>query len=419
MKSLRPSAVLASVFILISACTTSPHKQSTWYVSPDRLVQVGKVLESYVQQKQLAGSVLLVKHRDNVVYHKAFGYQDLTLQTPMETGSIFRIASQTKAIVSVAVMMLQEQGKLLLQHPVSRYLPEYKHTVVARNTPSGDYEIVKAQREITIRDLLTHTSGIGYGHGLARDEWQKAGVQGWYFSGTSTSMREIVRKIASLPQDNQPGSKFTYGYSTDILGVIIEEITGLSLDDYLQQAIFQPLAMNDTHFYLPESKQDRLAIVYRNDAKKGLTALPQGAIEESQGLYHKKGFTYSAGAGLVSTAEDYGRFLQMLLNGGKYKEYQLLSPVSVQLMTQSHLQEDWMPGLGFGLGFAVVKDPARRGIVGNKGEFGWGGAYHSTYWVDPESKLIVVYLSQLLPADNIDDHDKLRTAIYQALIKKS
>lgn len=417
MNMLRRAAVIITAFLTLASCVTTSSQQSKWYLSKDRLVQVDEVMNRYVQQKQLAGSVLLIKQSGDVVYHQAFGYQNLNQQTPMTTDSIFRIASQTKVIVSVAAMMLQEQGKLLLQHPVSRYLPEYKHTLVAQAKPNGDYEVVKAQREITIRDLLTHTAGIGYGHGLAKEQWQQAGIQGWYFSGSNTPMREIVRQIASLPQDSQPGSQFTYGYSTDILGVIIEQITGLSLDDYLTQTIFQPLNMLDTHFYLPASKHSKLTTVYRNDKTQGLIALPQGAKERTQGQYHKLGSTYSAGAGLVSTAADYGRFLQMLLNGGKLNNTRLLSPLSVQLMIQSHLQQDWLPGLGFGLGFAVVTDVGQRGVVGNKGEYGWGGAYHSTYWVDPESELVVVYLSQLLPAENIDDHDKIRTAIYQAILK--
>lgn len=389
--------------------------------SEPRLQRLTKQLDSYVSNQQLAGGVVLIKHRGKDVYFHAFGQQNIETNKAMKKDTIFRIASQTKAIVSVAIMQLQEQSKLVIQHPVSHYLPEFSTTYVAEpdsSEPNG-YRKVKAKRQITIRDLLMHTSGIGYGHGLAEQQWSKAGIQGWYFSGTKTPMREVVKTIASLPQEAQPGSAFVYGYSTDILGVIVEEITGMSLSQYLSQQIFNPLKMTDTHFYLPFNKHERLATVYTADGQGKITRAPDGAREQAQGLYHTNGDIYSAGAGLVSTAADYGRFLQMLLNGGELDGQRLLSPTSVMLMTKNHLNTlslPWTKGVGFGLGFSVVTDLGSQGLLGNIGEYGWGGAYHSTYWVDPEQDIIALYLTQLLPSGQLDDHDKFRTLLYQALI---
>lgn len=418
--TLRRRVMLGAAFLGLTACYSTPSAQnSQMVVSPTRLQQIDNVIQQYVDKQQLAGAVALIKHQGKTVYQKAFGWQNIEANITMSNDSIFRIASQTKAIVSVAIMQMQERGQLLIQDPVSRYLPEYQQTFVAQQSENGEYHVVNAKRQITIRDLLTHTSGIGYGHGLAKQQWQDAGIQGWYFSGVKKDMRSIVKEIAKLPQDNHPGTEFTYGYSTDILGAIIETITGRTLDAYLQQNIFKPLQMNDTHFYLPAEKQHKLSVVYHTSKSGELQALPAGKVEQSQGQYHAQGDIYSGGAGLVSTAADYGNFLQMMLNGGHFNEYTILTPMSVKLMTESHLSEDWLPGLGFGLGFAVVTDTGLRGMLGSKGEYGWGGAYHSTYWVDPENELVVVYLSQLLPANGLDDHDKFRAAVYQSLVENT
>jgi CubicO group peptidase (beta-lactamase class C family) len=408
-------------FVALSLSAEATNVKKSMVFSDKRLQKLTSQLDKYVDSQQLAGGVVLIKHKGKDVYHHAFGQQNVKAKQAMKKDSIFRIASQTKAIVSVAVLMLQEQGKLLIQDPVSRYLPEFKTTYVAQpdNNTADGYVTVKAKRQITIRDLLMHTSGIGYGHGLAKQQWQQSGIQGWYFSGTTTPMREVVKSIARLPQDNQPGNAFVYGYSTDILGVMVEQITGMPLSQYLKMQIFEPLKMTDTHFYLPEEKHARLTTVYSADPDGKIIEAPAGAREQTQGLYHTKGDIFSAGAGLVSTAADYGRFLQMLLNGGALDGQRLLSPLTVDLMTTNHLNEltlPWEQGVGFGLGFSVVTDVGSRGVVGSSGEYGWGGAYHSSYWVDPKQDIIAIYLTQLLPAGQLDDHGKFRALLYQSLV---
>lgn len=390
--------------------------------APERLDRLSAVLQDYVAEGRLPGGVALVARQGRVAYLEAFGERDQQTGAPMQDDSIFRIASQTKALVSVGVMVLQEQGELLLSDPVGQYLPEFQETTVAVPQDSGGYEVVPAKRPITIRDLLTHTSGIDYGTGVAQDRWEEAGITGWYFADRTEPIRTTVARMANLPFSAQPGEEWVYGYSTDILGALIEEVSGMSLADFLASRIFIPLGMTDTHFYLPPSKEERLATVYSLTDSTGLERAPDPGGMVGQGMYVDGPRTsYSGGAGLLSTASDYARFLQMLLNGGVLDGTRLLSPKTVQLMTVDHvgdLSPDFFgDGVGFGLGFYVVEDLGARGTPGSVGEFGWGGAYHSVYWVDPEEELVVVYLTQVIPAGGLDDHGKLRALVYQALVE--
>ena len=336
---------------------------------------------------------------------------------PMPRDAIFRIASQSKAIVSVGIMILQEEGRLLITDPVGKYLPEYLETTVAVAKEEGGHEVVKAERPITIRDLLTHTAGIGYGYGPAKEAWEAAGIQGWYFADRKEPVRETIRRMAGLPFDAQPGERFVYGYNTDILGTLIEVVAEQPLDKFLATCIFEPLGMEDTHFYLPKDKVDRLAAVYSKEGEK-LERAPSPGHMVGQGHYVDGPRTsFSGGAGLLSTAMDYARFLQMMLNGGTYNGQRVLSRKSVALMTTDHMRD--IPynkdGEGFGLGFTVTTDLGARGKPGSVGEYGWGGAYHSQYWVDPAEELVVVYFTQVIPARGLDDHAKLRALVYQAL----
>lgn len=386
-------------------------------MSPDRLQVLTDAMRGYVDSGKLPGTVLLVLKDGKTAYFEAFGDLDRESGVPMPKDAIFRIASQSKAITSVGVMILQEQGKLLITDPVGDYLPEFKKTTVAVPLEGGGYEVVDAKRPITIRDLLTHTAGIGYGGGVASDRWEAAGIQGWYFADRDEPIGATVARMASLPFDAHPGEQWVYGYNTDILGALVERVSGMPLDEFLRVNILEPLGMNDTHFYLPPEKADRLAVVYSMNDDGELERAPEPGGMVGQGAYvNGPRKSFSGGAGLLSTASDYARFLQMLLNGGELDGKRILSPKSVQLMTVDHL--DGIPfreGQGFGLGFWVRKDVGAAGLHGSVGEYGWGGAYHSQYWVDPAERLVVVHLTQLIPAGSFNDHDRVRALIYSAL----
>ena len=398
-------------------------------LDPARLARLDTALESYVAAGDLPGAVALVAQRGETVYLRAVGHRDREAGDPLETDDIFRIASQTKALVSVAIMMLQEDGRLLLSDPVGRHLPEYLETTVAVPNPDGTYEVVPARQPITIRHLLTQTAGITYGGGTAAREWEEAEITGWYFADRDEPIRETVRRMAALPFEAHPGEAWVYGYATDILGAVVEVASGLPLDAFLKARIFEPLGMADTHFYLPPEKRDRLTAVYSADAS-GVTRAPDPGGMVGQGAYvdgPRKSF--SGGAGLLSTASDYARFLQMLLNGGRLGDARLLSPKSVELMTVDHLGGLLVRdlndasavfgaerGVGFGLGFRVVEDVGAHGAPGSRGLYGWGGAYHSSYWVDPEEELVAVYLAQLIPSGGLDDHARFRALVYQAIV---
>jgi len=386
-------------------------------MSTERLARLGDAFQQYAEEGRLPGAVVLVARHGRTAYFEAFGSLDLESGSPMREDAIFRIASQTKAVVSVAVMMLQEEGRLLITDPVGRYMPAFAKTTVAVRREGGGYDVVEARRPITIRDLLTHTAGIGYGNGPASDRWEAAKIQGWYFADRDEPVGSTVERMAALPFDAQPGERFVYGYNTDILGALVERVSGLPLDEFLRTRILEPLGMYDTRFYLDPADRDRLATVYSASAN-GLERAPDPGGMVGQGAYADgPRRSFSGGAGLLSTASDYARFLQMLLNGGELDGVRILSPKTVQLMTVDHIGDRYGPaGVGFGLGFSVVEDLGARGVLGSIGEFGWGGAYHSTYWADPQEQLVVVYFTQLIPAGNIDDHGRLRALAYQAII---
>ena len=386
-------------------------------MSAERLERLTEVLEGYVSDARLAGAVATVVRQGHVVYAEAVGFRDREASAVMEEDAIFRIASQTKALVSVGMMILREEGKLHISDPVSRYLPSFALTTVAVPRGASGYEVVEAERAITLRDLLTHTAGIGYGNGPGGDRWSEASITGWYFAHREEPVRATIDRIPLLPFPAQPGEAFVYGYNTDILGAVIEEVSGHSLDAFLRSRIIEPLEMRDTHFYLPPDKSDRLATVYNLHPGEELRRAPDGPGMQTQGQYVDGPRTsYSGGAGLLSTARDYARFLQMLLNGGELNGTRILSPTTVALMTQNHVGDLYQePGMGFGLGFGVRLDVGEAGQPGSKGDFRWGGAYHSTYWVDPTEELVVVYPTQVIPATDLDDHDRLRALVYAAI----
>ena len=383
-------------------------------VSQDRLERLDAFLDSYVDAGKLPGAVLQVTHDGDTVYHRATGFRDREAAAPMAPDTIFRIASMSKAIVSTAVMVLQERGALLIGQPVGDFLPEYAATRVAVPGEGGGYEVVDAERAITIRDLLTHTAGIGYGYGPAAEQWQAAALQHWYFGHRAEPIRETVRRFAEMPMDAHPGERFVYGYNTDILGAVVEVASGRPLDAFLQAELFEPLGMPDTSFYLPPDKEDRLAVVYSRTDDGDLVRAGSDTAFHGQGHYVEgPRASFSGGAGLLSTSADYTRFLEAMRRGGG----PVLGRKSVELMTADHLGHiaALLPGSGFGLGFAILSDLGASGQPGSVGEFSWGGAYHTRYWVDPVEKLTVVYMTQVLPARGLDDYGKVRALIYQAL----
>ena len=423
-QTLRRISFLFVFLILVSALYAQDlpiGKPEELGFSSERLQRLTNVFQAYADDKKMSGSVVLVARHGKVAYFNSFGKRDIEANAAMQNDAIFRIASQSKALISVGILILQEEGKLLISDPAGKYIPEFMETTVAEPREGGGYDIIKAKRKITLRDLLTHSAGIGYGYGLAADKWKEAGIQGWYLADRNEPVGATIARLAKLPMDAQPGEKFVYGYNTDILGAVIEKVSGKSLDEFITSKILTPLGMKDTHFYLPQNKVNRLAAVYSAYADKPLERSPDPGGMIGQGAYvNGPRKSFSGGAGLLSTASDYAKFLQMMLNKGTYNGARILAPSTVELMTVSHLGEidySWGTGIGFGLGFSVCEDLGDRGVPGSVGEFGWGGAYGSTYWVDPKEDLVVVYFKQLTPTNDLDDQAKLRTLIYQAIIK--
>ena len=419
--------LLAALLFFFAGSHTAPHAFSQTFapaspeeagVSSDRLARIDAMLEAYTEEERLPGAALVIGRRGHVVYARAFGYRDREAGEPLETTDLFRIASQTKAVVSVGVMILQEQGRLLIDQALGDFIPEFDSTSVAVETEDGNFETVPADRKIMVRDLLTHTAGIGYGWGPGAERWEEAGIVGWYFADRDEPIAETVERMGDLPMDAQPGEAFVYGYATDILGVVIERASGMALDEFLRVEILEPLGMVDTHFYVPTEKADRLTVVYSVTEDSGMERAPDPGHMVGQGMYlegPRKSF--SGGAGLVSTPMDYARFLEALRRGGALDGTRILSPKTVQLMTVDHVHDAWQgDGGGFGLGFGITEEIGWNGLPGTPGTYAWGGAYHSTYWVDPAEELVVSYMTQVIPAQGLDDHQRLRALIYQALV---
>lgn len=390
--------------------------------APLRLERVGAVLREYAGNRRIAGATAVVLRRGKVVLHDSVGFADLEAGRHMRTDAIFRIASMTKAVTSVAVMILVEEGKLRLNDPVAKFVPAYARTTVSRDSTVDGIPapvVVPSRRAITIRDLLTHTSGISYGTEPRLDSlYRAAGVHLWYFADKDEGICTTMERLATVPFAAHPGEAFVYGFNTDLLGCVVERASGMPFDQFVQLRILDPLKLKDTHFYLPPAKADRLAAVY-GMAGGTLQRRPEAGGREGQGEYVTgPRRSMSGGAGLLSTALDYARFLQMLLNNGELEGADILSPKSVELMTSNHVGGLYRNGAeGFGLGFWIMHDAGRSGAYGSPGAYGWGGAYFTTYWVDPREQLVAVFMAQLLPAAGLDLQDKFRTLVYQAMVE--
>jgi CubicO group peptidase (beta-lactamase class C family) len=381
------------------------------------------MIRGYIEDGKLNGATALIARNGKIVYYRGFGYADKESKTSMKRDAIFRIASQTKAITSVAVMMLYEQGKFLLDDPLSKFIHSFKNPQVIEkyNEKDTTYTTVSAKREITIRDLLNHTSGIGYaqiGGAINNAIYAKNNIRSFYGAG-SKSLAEDMQKLGTLPLMHNPGEKFTYGLNTDVLGYLVEVISGMSLDDFMRKNLFAPLGMNDTYFYVPVAKHNRIVTTYFADSTGKLQKLPleynaNGAINidypKTNGTY------YSGGAGLSSTVYDYAIFLQMLLNGGIYDGKRILSRKTVDLMTKNQIGDLNIDGHNkFGLGFGIVTEQGSAAELTSVGAFSWGGIYSTNFWVDPKEKIVGLIYKQFWQDPAGESSDKFKVMTYAAL----
>jgi CubicO group peptidase (beta-lactamase class C family) len=393
-------------------------------VSAERLTRIDKILQEYIDKKWIAGGAAIIAKDGKIIYYKAVGYNDIATKAPLKRDAIFRIASQTKAITSVAVMMLYEEGKFLLEDPVSNFIPEFKNPKLLDkfNEADSTYTTVPAKREITIRDLLTHTSGIDYaqiGSKEANAIYAKAGVVGG-IGVDKIVLGDKMKILGGLPLFHNPGEKWTYGLNTDLLGYLVEVVSGMSLDQFFRKRIFEPLGMKDTYFYLPKEKQSRLVVLYTEDSSNHLVKMEEhiGINGDFNRDYPNTNGTYfSGGGGLSSTAMDYAVFMQMLLNGGEYNGKRILSPASVRMMTVSQFDKiDW-PDNKFGLGFGIYTDKSSAKSPLSPGSFDWGGMFSSSYWVDPKEKIVAQLFLNQFPNSHGEIHNKFKVLVYQALYK--
>ena len=411
-------AVISSAF-LFGAIAVAQSPATRAAISTERLARIDTALQKYVDDNRVAGAVALVLQDGKPVYERAVGWSDKEAGRRMTTDTIFRIASQTKAITSAAILILMEEGKLGLTDPVSRFIAPFASTAVAEGGESSN--AVPARRQIQIRDLLTHTAGISYGtdrHVAALYQAKGLGTAaglGWYTADKTEPICETMERLATLPFVAHPGERYVYGYNTDVLGCIVERASGMPLDQFIRTRITEPLGMKDTGFFLPASQQNRLAAVYASDNDGRITRAPDGAL--GQGHYvDGPRRSFSGGAGLLSTAHDYARFLEMIRNRGALGAVRILSPRTVALMTtnQSGTLHS-VTGLGYGYGFQTTDRFGANGLD-SEGAFGWGGAYGTVYRVDPQSRTVIVLMIQLLP-NRTDIRTTFPTLVYQALIE--
>ena len=413
-------AVLA-IGVLAVAQDLPTTKPEAVGLSSERLERIGTAVQRSIDAKRIAGAVTLVSRRGHVVWLKAQGMADREAGKPMRSAAMFRICSMTKPITTVAVMMLYEEGKFLLEDSVSEYLPEFKNQKVFVKPAVGDGYTIPATNEITIRDLLRHTSGITYNwNDTLGPMYTKANVAHGLLPYDGT-IADNVKHLAGLPLLFNPGEKWEYGLGLDVLGRLVEVVSGMPLDEFFRVRIFEPLGMKDTYFYPPADKLDRLATAYTYYADKGLNRFPDTPITEGSFTYSadypyrgpKK--LFSGGAGLVSTAADYARFCQMMLDEGKAGNIRLLSRKSIELMTHDQLGKI-SSDMAFGLGFGVdgIKGPLQE--LGTPGEYNWGGFFYTGFIIDPKEQMIVVFMAQLHPTGDLTLDHQVNELAYQAII---
>jgi CubicO group peptidase (beta-lactamase class C family) len=417
----RTLAILLLTALSVPAQQLPTAKPESVGLSSERLERITALVQRGIDEKRISGAVTLVARRGHIAWLKAQGMQDREASKPMPTDAIFRICSMSKAITSLAVMMLYEEGDFLLSDPVSEYIPEFRNPKVLVKPASGPSYTIPAKHEITIRNLLTHTSGLTYTWNpdlgpMYKDAKVADGLI--QYDGT---IQDSVKHLAGLPLLFNPGERFEYSLGVDVLGYLVEVISGQTFNDFLRARVFEPLGMKDTCFYPPEDKLNRLATAYTWYPGKGLARFPDAPIVEGPFSYSadypsrgpKK--LYSGGAGLCSTAEDYARFCQLMLDGGKVGNKRLLSRKSVELMTHDQLGKT-MPDQAFGLGFGIngVKGPLSE--LGSPGEYNWGGFFYTAFSIDPAEQMITIFMAQVHPDSGRDLEDRFHALAYQAIV---
>ena len=396
-------------------------------LSSSRLARIDEHLHGkYIEPGKISGALTLVARRGQVAYCSSIGKMELESQRPMEDDAIFRIYSMTKPITSVAVMMLYERGLFQLRDPVSNYIPAFREQGVFQMGSYPHFLTERPDRPMRIKDLLMHTSGLTYGfmHRTNVDSaYRKAGLDG---ARTKQTLEEMVNTVAGIPLEFSPGKAWNYSVATDVLGYLVQVVSGKPFEQFLKDEILEPLGMFDTGFFVPEDKQERFPACYERRMDKQVVL--QDSAETSP--YLEPPTCPSGGGGLVSTASDYLRFCEMMRRGGELDGVRLLSRKTVELMTRNHLPDDLdltqmargsfsetpYEGIGFGLGFSINLGPARTGAAGSAGEYAWGGAASTAFWIDPVEELVVIFMTQLLPSSTYDFRAQLRAIIYGSII---
>ena len=386
-------------------------------VYPDRLARLQAGIQREIDQGRLAGAVTYLSRHGQPVFFQAQGQARIEEREPMRTDTLFRLASLSKAVTTVAAMMLYEEGHFLLRDPIHKWLPAFANVQVAvapspGSPPGQPPRLEKPKRAITVRDLLLHTAGLSYGAGPAAEEWKRAGFSDWYLLHHNETLAQWTDRLAVLPLQGHPGDAFIYGYATDVLGRLIEIWSGLPLEQFVEQRITQPLCMPDTHFFLPPEKTPRLAHVY--GLENNALVLKETPANSDFTRGPRK--LASGGAGLISSAPDYARFLQMLLNGGALDGVRLLNPATVAMITRDHLGAKFTGDAeGAGFGFWVASNPGTRSELASPGAYGWGSAYVPQTMVDPATHSVFIFLAQLRPAGNSTLNQRVKVLARQAL----
>jgi CubicO group peptidase (beta-lactamase class C family) len=438
------SLMALMVFILLVAPSIYAKNTATGVsksegISSERLARIDAHLTRTVSQQRVKGMVAMIARNGKVVYHKAFGEMDEG--KPMQKDAIFRICSMSKPITAVAVMMLYERGLIELNDPIYKFIPEFKdvQVLVKDKAEEKGYKLEPAKRPITIRHLLSHTSGLTYGF------WGQPLVSNFYvenkvsdgLSITEGTIAEGVKRLAKCPLLFHPGEGWEYGLSFDVLGYLVEVVSGMPFDRFLQENLFKPLKMKDTFFFVPDEKVPRLAAVYEPKPEGGLAKLERkvvskGALSATEGLIYDPFYSYqgpktyfSGGAGLNSTTNDYLRFCQMMLNGGVLDGARILSPTTIELMIGNHMGtlKSWVPayadeGIRYGLGFMVLIDRYPAALPLPNGSHYWGGFYHTKFYIDPQHKVIGLYFSQIFPTGQVEDVTRKYNVLTQQAIEK-